>query len=120
MNDEDGVLNQMLVGDIKESSPSGVALNNDTNPSVQGATCSNAQEVVGHDGGGEIHKSPSVDQCMQNGMALSSPEKLCQQALDEKRKYKVLKGEGKSEEALRTFKRGKELERQRLSRWRCI
>ncbi|MBA0569523.1 hypothetical protein Golob_003244 [Gossypium lobatum] len=107
VNDEDGAFNQILGGDIKESSSSGVALNNDTTPSVQGATCFNVQEVVGHDGGGEIHKSPSVDQCMQNGMTLSSPEKLCQQALDEKRKYKVLKGEGKSEEALRAFKRGK-------------
>ncbi|KAG4124064.1 hypothetical protein ERO13_D10G017600v2 [Gossypium hirsutum] len=112
VNDEDVAFNQILGGGIKESSSSGVALNNDTTPSVQGATCSNVQEVVGHDGGGEIHKSPSVDQCMQNGMALSSPEKLRQQALDEKRKYKVLKGEGKSEEALRAFKRGKELERQ--------
>ncbi|KAB2060450.1 hypothetical protein ES319_A10G018400v1 [Gossypium barbadense] len=112
VNDEDGAFNQILGGDIKESSSSGVALNNDTTPSVQGATCFNVQEVVGHDGGGEMHKSPSVDRCMQNGMALSSPEKLRQQALDEKRKYKVLKEEGKSEEALRAFKRGKELERQ--------
>ncbi|MBA0663367.1 hypothetical protein Goklo_003487 [Gossypium klotzschianum] len=80
VNNEDVAFNQILGGGIKESSSSGVALNNDTTPS--------------------------------NGLALSSPEKLRQQALDEKRKYKVLKGEGKSEEALRAFKRGKELERQ--------
>lgn len=35
-----------------------------------------------------------------------------QQAVDEKKKYKILKGEGKPEEALNAFKRGKELERQ--------
>ena len=85
-------------------------------PSVQRATssgsCSNVQVGVSHDGGGEIHRSKSVDQRVQNDMASSSPEELRQQALDEKRKYKILKGEGKSEEALRAFKRGKELERQ--------
>ncbi|KAI8019757.1 hypothetical protein LOK49_LG04G02517 [Camellia lanceoleosa] len=40
------------------------------------------------------------------------PKKLRQQALEEKNKYKILKVEGKSEEALKAFKRGKELERQ--------
>ncbi|KAJ6828902.1 uncharacterized protein M6B38_358850 [Iris pallida] len=41
-----------------------------------------------------------------------SPEELRQQAVEEKKKYKILKGEGKSDEALQTFKRAKELERQ--------
>lgn len=42
----------------------------------------------------------------------SSPEELRQQAAEEKKKYRILKGEGKSAEALQAFKRGKELERQ--------
>lgn len=45
-------------------------------------------------------------------MASTTPDELRQQALDEKKKYKTLKAEGKAEEALRAFKRGKELERQ--------
>lgn len=42
----------------------------------------------------------------------ATPEDLRQQAAVEKSKYKTLKAERKSEEALRAFKRGKELERQ--------
>ncbi|CAA7029788.1 unnamed protein product [Microthlaspi erraticum] len=42
----------------------------------------------------------------------ASPEEMRKQAAEEKNKYKALKGEGKSEEALKAFKRGKELERQ--------
>ncbi|KAK8546766.1 hypothetical protein V6N13_093809 [Hibiscus sabdariffa] len=111
---EDDLLNQILGADRKESSSSGVILNKHMSPSVtrsaSSASCSN---VVGSDdGGGEMQRSQSVDQRMQNDMASLSPEELRQQALDEKRKYKILKGEGKPEEALRAFKRGKELERQ--------
>ncbi|KAK4770407.1 hypothetical protein SAY87_030939 [Trapa incisa] len=47
-----------------------------------------------------------------NDMASSTPEELRQQALDEKKKYRLLKGQGKPEEALKAFKRGKDLERQ--------
>ncbi|OMO62583.1 Tetratricopeptide-like helical [Corchorus olitorius] len=114
--DEDGMLNQILGADSKDSSSSGVASKNDKISSVQraatSASGSNIQVVVSHDGGGEIHRSQSVDQRMQSDMASVSPEELRQQALDEKKKYKILKGEGKSEEALKAFKRGKELERQ--------
>lgn len=42
----------------------------------------------------------------------ATPEELRDQAILEKKRYKTLKAEGKSEEALRAFKRGKELERQ--------
>lgn len=45
-------------------------------------------------------------------MGSTTPEELRQQAMDEKKKHRTLKAEGKSEEALRAFKRGKELERQ--------
>ncbi|KAK8629930.1 hypothetical protein V6N13_078747 [Hibiscus sabdariffa] len=113
---EDDILNQILGADRKESSSSGVVSNKDLSPSVTRAarsdSCSNVQVVASDDGGGEILRSQSVDQLMQNDMASLSPEELRQQALDEKRKYKLLKGEGKPEEALRAFKRGKELERQ--------
>ncbi|KAK8921703.1 1-phosphatidylinositol-3-phosphate 5-kinase FAB1A [Platanthera zijinensis] len=42
----------------------------------------------------------------------SSPEDLRKQAAEEKKMYRVLKAEGKAEEALKAFKLGKELERQ--------
>lgn len=42
----------------------------------------------------------------------SSPEDLRQQAMEEKKRYRILKAEGKAEEALKAFKHGKELERQ--------
>ncbi|XP_021899577.1 uncharacterized protein LOC110815906 [Carica papaya] len=62
----------------------------------------------------EIHRSQSIEEIrnIQNEGGSVSPEELRQKALEEKKKYKVLKGEGKSDEALKTFKRGKELERQ--------
>ncbi|XP_068668617.1 uncharacterized protein [Aristolochia californica] len=58
-------------------------------------------------------KSTTVD--LTNEMGSSSPEELHQRALEEKKKYKVLNGEGKREEALQAFKRGKELERQAVA-----
>ncbi|KAK8674540.1 hypothetical protein V6N13_032650 [Hibiscus sabdariffa] len=111
---EDDLLNQILGADRKESSSSGVISNKHMSTSVtRSASSASWSNVVGSDdGGGEIRRSQSVDQRMQNDMASLSPEELRQQALDEKRKYKILKGEGKPEEALRAFKRGKELERQ--------
>ncbi|MBA0723948.1 hypothetical protein Golax_004489 [Gossypium laxum] len=109
--DEDDILNQILGADIKESSSLRVTSNNDMTPSVARANSSSSSSNV-HDRGGEIHRSQSVDQRMQNDMTSSSPEELRQQAVEEKRKYKILKGEGKPEEALKAFKRGKELERQ--------
>ncbi|GMI72281.1 hypothetical protein like AT1G61690 [Hibiscus trionum] len=113
---EDDILNQILVANRKESSSSGVSSNKDMSPSVtraaSSASSSNVQVVASDDGGGELWRSQSLDHRMQNDMESSSPEELRQQALDEKIKYKILKGEGKPEEALRAFKRGKELERQ--------
>ena len=66
-------MNQILSADREESSSSGVASKNGMTPSVQRATssgsCSNVQVGVSHDGGGEIHRSKSVDQRVQNDMA---------------------------------------------------
>ncbi|KAK3154494.1 hypothetical protein QOZ80_2BG0191190 [Eleusine coracana subsp. coracana] len=50
----------------------------------------------------ELNKSASI----------FTPDELRQQAVEEKKRYKTLKSEGKPEEALWAFKRGKELERQ--------
>ncbi|KAE8808890.1 Ankyrin repeat and FYVE domain-containing protein 1 [Hordeum vulgare] len=49
---------------------------------------------------------------LNNTASIFTPEELRQQAVEEKGKYKILKSEGKPEEALRAFKHGKELERQ--------
>lgn len=49
---------------------------------------------------------------MEFDLESTTPEELRQRAMEEKKRYKVLKAEGKPEEALRAFKRGKELERQ--------
>ncbi|CBI38341.3 unnamed protein product, partial [Vitis vinifera] len=89
---EDEVLNQILGKDGKESFSSGRESTSDT-VSIRSLTVNEPNHVPGE-------------------MGSISPEELRQQALDEKGKYKILKGEGKSEEALKAFKRGKELERQ--------
>ncbi|KAI3741084.1 hypothetical protein L1987_58751 [Smallanthus sonchifolius] len=54
--------------------------------------------------------SSNID--MEFDLESTTPEELRQRAMEEKNKYKVLKAEKKPEEALRAFKRGKELERQ--------
>ncbi|CAN6552886.1 unnamed protein product [Malus baccata var. baccata] len=113
-NHDDEVLDEILGSDRKEL---GQELNSNMVSSMQraasSASCSSSQQTSSHDGVGEIHRSLSVDEPnLQSGGGSASPDELRQQALDEKKKYKVLKGEGKSAEALRAFKRGKELERQ--------
>jgi hypothetical protein len=115
---EDEVLNQIIGSSREESFSSAKESNNDIVSSVQrttsSASCLNAQEVSTQDVEGEIHRSISLDEPnhLKSEMGSASPEELRQRALDEKKKYKILKGDGKSEEALRAFKRGKELERQ--------
>ncbi|TVU29505.1 hypothetical protein EJB05_21072 [Eragrostis curvula] len=49
---------------------------------------------------------------LNNTASIFTPDELRQQAVEEKKRYKILKSEGKPEEALRAFKHGKELERQ--------
>ncbi|KAM3749485.1 hypothetical protein ACB098_05G188700 [Castanea mollissima] len=116
--DEDEVLNQILGSAREESFSSARESNSDLVSSIQrttsSASCSNAQEVSTRDGEGEINRSISLDEPnhLKSEMGSASPEELRQRALEEKKKHKILKGEGKSEEALRAFKRGKELERQ--------
>lgn len=59
---------------------------------------------------GDIIRSVSVEKHV--ALDSTTPEELRQQSVEEKNKYKALKAEGKSEEALKAFKRSKELERQ--------
>ncbi|KAI9395791.1 hypothetical protein POPTR_004G030500v4 [Populus trichocarpa] len=114
---EDEILNEILGTDRKESSSSGRQSNTDMFSSIQRASScasySNTQQVDALDGG-EIHRSHSVDDRnhVYSEVGSTTPEELHQQALDEKKRYKILKAEGRSEEALKAFKRGKELERQ--------
>ncbi|GMP72797.1 hypothetical protein CsSME_00030710 [Camellia sinensis var. sinensis] len=115
---EDEVVNQILGNENKELVSSGECstanmvstLKRDRNS----ASFSNIQEVATHVEGDEIPRSISVVQPNQvlGERESASPEELRQQALDEKKRYKILKAGGKSEEALKAFKRGKELERQ--------
>ncbi|KAJ4977394.1 hypothetical protein NE237_002500 [Protea cynaroides] len=111
---EDELLDQILDSDGKNLLLSGEEpIIKST--SIGSASCSSLNdEAFTHDGEGDLPRSSSVD---THSYALSetgstSPEELRQQALEEKKKYRVLKGEGKPEEALRAFKHGKELERQ--------
>lgn len=75
---------------------------------------SSNEEVPMKSGENDILKTLDDDEVSQvhDESSSSSPEELRQQALEEKAKYKTLKGEGKSSEALKAFKRAKELERQ--------
>lgn len=110
---EDEVLKKILGTDGKGSFSSGLPSNNDMGSSIQRAT-SSASSSDTHDGLADIGINHSVDDhnFVKDEMVSSTPEELRQRALEEKKKYKILKGEGKPEEALRAYKKGKELERQ--------
>ncbi|XP_061336420.1 uncharacterized protein LOC133283560 isoform X2 [Gastrolobium bilobum] len=115
--DEDEVLNQILGQNREELFSSGKQSTSDKVPSSQGsvsiASSSSTQGFSNYDDR-DIQKIVSNDKPNILGidMGVTTPDELRQQALEEKKKYKILKGDGKSEEALRAFKRGKELERQ--------
>jgi hypothetical protein len=83
---------QRLAGAASSSNTKGFSINDDED----------TQKIVSN----ETTNSLGID------VGSTTPDELRQQALAEKSKYKTLKGDGKSEEALRAFKRGKELERQ--------
>lgn len=89
------------------------ANDNTTQKTAYSASCSNIQEIVSQVEG-NIVRNLSLEQPARSfsDFGTSTPEDLRHQALVEKNKYRTLKAEGKSEEALRAFKRGKELERQ--------
>lgn len=103
-NSEDEVLNQILGTDVKQPSNISNVL------SEFGVGSSN----VSSSGFNEeaISLSIAEQKDTEEDIGSYSPEDLRQQSVEEKKKYRILKGEGKPEEALRAFKRGKELERQ--------
>ncbi|XP_073138993.1 uncharacterized protein [Henckelia pumila] len=98
---EDEMFNQVLGND------------NTSQKTAYSASCSNIQEIVSQVEG-DIVRNLSLEQPAQpfSDVGAATPEDLRHQALVEKNNYRTLKAEGKSEEALRAFKRGKELERQ--------
>ncbi|CAL0331440.1 unnamed protein product [Lupinus luteus] len=92
--DEDEVLNQIL-GQNREEGQVGIASSSSTKELSNSGDVSNEKpNILGID------------------LGSITPDELRQQALEEKKKYKILKGDRKPEEALKAFKRGKELERQ--------
>lgn len=113
---EDDVLRQLLNDGKDTLSSTKRSLNSVTNfpRSSSSASTSTAQEETIENGGKELTKSGSVREPgdILTEMGSVSPEKLRQQAMEEKSKYKILKADGKSGEALKAFKRGKELERE--------
>lgn len=92
----DEVMNEILMNDGKESARLG-----------SGKEIASQDEDVDQFGNASNDSNSEVDSF--------TPEELRQQALDEKNTYKILKGEGKSAEALKAFKRARELERQAAS-----
>ncbi|PSS24724.1 Vacuolar protein sorting-associated protein [Actinidia chinensis var. chinensis] len=114
---EDEVLSQILGSDRKESVSSRGWSTTNLGSRIQrdksSASCSSIQEITTRDER-EGPRNLSVDDSSQmlDDEGSASPEELRQQAVEEKKKYKILKAEGKSEEALKAFKRGKDLERQ--------
>ncbi|XP_027346098.1 uncharacterized protein LOC113857950 isoform X2 [Abrus precatorius] len=113
--DEDEVLSQILGQNKEELFSSGKQSTSDKVPSRQrSGGMASSSSTSSFDDGGDIQKILSNEKPNILGIDLGSttPDELRQQALEEKKKYKILKGDGKSEEALRAFKRGKELERQ--------
>lgn len=78
------------------------------------ASCSNIPEVANQGEGTDIVRNLSLGKSTDTSTeaASATPEDLRQQAVLEKQKHKTLKAEGKPEEALKAFKKGKELERQ--------
>ncbi|KAG4999433.1 hypothetical protein JHK87_020505 [Glycine soja] len=99
--DEDEVLNQIL-GQTSDKVPSGQRSVGVASSSSNSNFDEDIQKIVSND-------KPNV---LGIDLESTTPDELRKQALEEKKKHKILKGEGKSDEALRAFKRGKELERQ--------
>ncbi|KAM3362556.1 caldesmon [Capsicum galapagoense] len=100
---EDEVLNQLL-GKERTSD----VLSHDQQ-SASTASGSNVLDFSGKDEAGD-GSSNQTEQPAEMGSI--TPEELRQQAMEEKQNHRTLKAAGKPEEALRAFKRGKELERQ--------
>ncbi|CAO2039426.1 unnamed protein product [Urochloa humidicola] len=115
---EDEILSQILGDDGMQTKYS---RKESLDPELPGRTASSASASssssrttnFGADANGDDSLSPEAHNYeLNNTASIFTPEELRQQAVEEKKKYKTLKSEGKPEEALRAFKHGKELERQ--------
>lgn len=114
---EDEILSQILGHNGEQSFSSGNHSASSTIPDGQRSVSSaSSSSTVGHANQvvSDIQKTISNDDVnnLEVDVGSTSPDDLRQKALEEKKKYKILKGDGKSEEALRAFKRSKEFERQ--------
>lgn len=114
---EDEVLNQILGSEGKLSLSSRSASASDKHSRAQksasSASFSSFHNVSSSNDGEDVFESLTHGQGVDvSDMVTVTPDELHQQALEEKKKYRILKAEGKAEEALRAFKKGKELERQ--------
>ncbi|XP_049384528.1 uncharacterized protein LOC125848656 [Solanum stenotomum] len=78
----------------------------------QSASTASGSYVLDFSGKDEAGDGSSNQTEQQTEMGSTTPEELRQQAMEEKQNHRTLKSAGKPEEALRAFKRGKELERQ--------
>lgn len=115
--DEDEILTQILGQNEDLLLSSGKQSTSDKGRSGQrsvGVASSSSTKGFSNHDDVDVQKIVSNERTNTLGIDVGSttPDELRQQALAEKSKYKILKGDGKSEEALRAFKRGKELERQ--------
>lgn len=100
--DEDEVLHQLLSNSESTTSKKDVHVRARSSSSVQHSASLDVEPLRSTD-----EPNGSLDEVVP-----ATPEELRQQAVDEKNKYKILKGEGNSAEAMKAFKRAKELERQ--------
>ncbi|KAM3261624.1 hypothetical protein ACQJBY_052356 [Aegilops geniculata] len=113
---EDEILSELLGGDSVHGQ---LSRRESLGSEVPGRTVSTASasssgsRKASMDGNGDGSLSTEAQNYeLNNTASIFTPEELRQQAVEEKGKYKILKSEGKPEEALRAFKHGKELERQ--------
>uniref|UniRef100_A0ACD5ZH54 Uncharacterized protein n=1 Tax=Avena sativa TaxID=4498 RepID=A0ACD5ZH54_AVESA len=115
---EDEILSELLGGDGVHSQFSrreslGSELPGRTISTASASSSSSGSRKASMEGNGDGSLSIEAQNYeLNNTASIFTPEELRQQAVEEKKRYKILKSEGKPEEALRAFKHGKELERQ--------
>ncbi|KAI3928247.1 hypothetical protein MKW98_023848 [Papaver atlanticum] len=103
------VLNEILGVDSKRS----LASTDPQRATTYASGSSSQRDFLRADAEGDILRSLSVGTQNESLDEMgASPDELRQQASEEKNKYRILKGERKPIEALKAYKRGKELERQ--------
>ncbi|XP_062219478.1 uncharacterized protein LOC133919185 isoform X2 [Phragmites australis] len=116
---EDEILSEILGDDgaqtqfsRKESLDSELPGRTVSTASASSSSSRRTSATFSMDGNGDESLSTEAHNYELNNASIFTPDELRQQAVEEKKRYKALKSEGKPEEALRAFKHGKELERQ--------